>query len=745
MPGLTLEQKRSILGTAGRRGLATEADVTYAWNNLMRDVGQPFTQNTERLSGLLENIRNAESLSGSPQATDLRKSAAGFLRDIQEGLDDPLNKQLAEAGYIKPPAQFANKTLDQLLGGTGTGQTNEQIAGDIASQFNLPSNQNMNQQTIQNAPVSRLLGPTELSGLQAQWKKEGLTSQEIESNFLARNGTQISLKGNTPSSQQIIANRAISSVPVGDINASMLGIGATDLNLPAQTAGDTVGGYVAGVGADLVNRKSQLDDTYNKQLKIYQDQATQLQSKIDALTSKQESALDNVQDLTSPYRQQLEEAERKRLGLEDLYFANLKTVNEAQSLMEMLNSDVQKMQGKTGLANILSPRIDKVVADATGRLAILQSTLAMRSDQMQLGFHMIDRSSEAINADRQGQLNYYNSLLNFFSGEKSNLSSILETNLSGQKKIIEAKVGVLQQEIADSQNVVDTVKKIMLEDPNRAEGAGITLNDNFETIVQKLADYDSQQVSKDEQETVRSLALKYPDSGILLTDDYQSAASKVQNSRIYRQETRLSGSTPSGNIPSNNQNGQPTPIEQMSLQAQAVLNGTLRLEDLTPTVKGKIAGELMEAGYKSLPKLSTAQQDDIATMDTAKDLANQILSYNNDGKLEGIGFGTGSLKSVLAQVGVGSEEGKTVRALIGNIKGTIAKLRGGTSFTTNEERLLNTYTPSINNSPSVAINKINLLIDFISKKKQNLLVVAQDRVLPENQNNIEGLRDKYKY
>ena len=184
----------------------------------------------------------------------------------------------------------------------------------------------------------------------------------------------------------------------------------------------------------------------------------------------------------------------------------------------------------------------------------------------------------------------------------------------------------------------------------------------------------------------------------------------------------------------------------MSPEAKAILNGTLRLEDLTPTVKGKIAGELNAAGYKSLPKLSTSQQEDISTMGTVKNMIDEIVRFNADGKLEGIGaFKTGSLKSLLAQAGIGSEEGKSVRALIGNIKGTIAKLRGGTSFTPNEEKLLETYTPSINDNASVAINKLSLLKTYIDQKESNIRNTAIERILPSSQSfTADELINKYK-
>ena len=177
---------------------------------------------------------------------------------------------------------------------------------------------------------------------------------------------------------------------------------------------------------------------------------------------------------------------------------------------------------------------------------------------------------------------------------------------------------------------------------------------------------------------------------------------------------------------------QPTDTSKISPTAQAVIDGVIRLEDLTPTVRGKIAPELSLAGFKSGPKLSSSQQDDLANMDTVGQQIQQILNYNADGRLEGVGFGTGPLGALSTRIfGTGSEEAKNVRSLIGQIKGTIAKLRGGTSFTPNEEALLNNYTPNINENSASAIAKLKLLQQFISDKKTNTLGFAQERGVPQ--------------
>ena len=53
-----------------------------------------------------------------------------------------------------------------------------------------------------------------------------------------------------------------------------------------------------------------------------------------------------------------------------------------------------------------------------------------------------------------------------------------------------------------------------------------------------------------------------------------------------------------------------------------------------------------------------------------------------------------------------------LRSYIGDLQATIAKERGGTSFTANEQALLEQYTPTINNSPSVIQSKLQALKQY---------------------------------
>ena len=109
------------------------------------------------------------------------------------------------------------------------------------------------------------------------------------------------------------------------------------------------------------------------------------------------------------------------------------------------------------------------------------------------------------------------------------------------------------------------------------------------------------------------------------------------------------------------------------------------------------------------------------------------------------GLGVGSLKQTLFKTtGIGSEEGGQVRAIIGNLKGTLAKLRGGTSFTENEQKLLDTYVPGINESTPSILSKLTALKTFLASKRAALLGAAQERGVQPTSSGVTPSGLKYK-
>ncbi len=125
-------------------------------------------------------------------------------------------------------------------------------------------------------------------------------------------------------------------------------------------------------------------------------------------------------------------------------------------------------------------------------------------------------------------------------------------------------------------------------------------------------------------------------------------------------------------------------------------------------------------------KLSAGQQQDLETMLTVSDMAKAVRKLGDDTGWAGTGgMWTGSLSNLATRLsGKGDPRNISLRNQVGNIKATIAKLRGGTAFTPNEQALLESYTPTIDDSDIVLKQKLTDLESYIETKRKNMLKIA---------------------
>ena len=196
-----------------------------------------------------------------------------------------------------------------------------------------------------------------------------------------------------------------------------------------------------------------------------------------------------------PFRAEMEKAERERLKVEENYFASQALTNELDTLLTEGNQIIQQQKEVTGLANIREPRINKTISDITARTGVIQAVLSARSGQIAQAYNLIDRSVQATTADRQDQLNYYNTLLQFYTGEKDSEGNNLVNLTNEQKQYIQANISLLQNDLAMSMESVENIKSAMAN-PATAKiyaDAGISLNDSIAEINSKLSQYTYQQ------------------------------------------------------------------------------------------------------------------------------------------------------------------------------------------------------------------------------------------------------------
>lgn len=294
--------------------------------------------------------------------------------------------------------------------------------------------------------------------------------------------------------------------------------------LPTPTALPIQDTYAQSMAVKLDADRKAVQDTYQKQLDTLKTQSETAQAKIDELTAKEKAMIEtDVQPLMQPFRETLEKTERERLKTEENYFANQTLTNELGTLLTDIQADIQREKDVTGLAAIREPRIAKAKEDAMGRVGVIEAVMAARNNQITVANNLIDRSITAITADRTDKLNYFNTLLTFYTTQKTEEGKKLLAITTEQKDWLKSQVGLLESDLASSQASVDYVKKL-LSDPATAllaGEAGLRVNMTPQEMNTALA---NAAYLKDKREYIKTMAL---DEKALISE--AEAALKPQN------------------------------------------------------------------------------------------------------------------------------------------------------------------------------------------------------------------------
>jgi hypothetical protein len=274
-------------------------------------------------------------------------------------------------------------------------------------------------------------------------------------------------------------------------NASSLGSGtASGPTLPKPTGPTATLAYTTGLTADFAAKRTAVESAYKTQVTTLESEIKKSNDRINELTTLQENGIKNdIQAQLQPFRESLEKSERERLKVEENYFANQKLVGELDSLLTTLQSEVKAEQEVTGLSSIRSPRVAKIKDEVAGRVGVIEAVMSARSGQIAEAYRLIDRSVDAIAADRNDRLTYYQTLQNFYEGQKDTEGKKLLALEGDKKTFLNAQISLIENDLKESQATANYIKELMV-DPKTAltvAQAGITLNDSIATINAKLA------------------------------------------------------------------------------------------------------------------------------------------------------------------------------------------------------------------------------------------------------------------
>jgi hypothetical protein len=320
---------------------------------------------------------------------------------------------------------------------------------------------------------------------------------------------------------------------------------------PEPSAPEASLGLMGGLQANVDAAKVRLEAENKRQeaeLKAKKDELLKQQSEEEA---KQLESINKGYGVSPVNLKRQETIDAEEKSISELRSANLKSIGELENLANEGISAVEAMKSKTGLDSIRTPKITETANYYNARVGLIQAAMAARSGNISQGENLIDRTVTALNTAKTDQLNYYTAVGNFYSGIKDDRGKSLIRLDDKEQKIIDERKAAIQKEIDDSEAVADTVKKMMLDDPNRLEGAGITLNDSLDEIKTKLSKYDQKvaptlpllQAGKAAQEFAYEMIKKYPDAGIDSNDTLISMKDKITKSKSYLTELSKTSGT----------------------------------------------------------------------------------------------------------------------------------------------------------------------------------------------------------
>lgn len=309
-------------------------------------------------------------------------------------------------------------------------------------------------------------------------------------------GKEVNLEYLTPTGtlEQAVTPSKIPEIPSTEVpkKTSEIVQGGETYNPPTPAAPTVSEAYINSMLETLEKQRLALENMYKTQQANAKTEKDTAQKKQDELIKKQEDILtENVQPLTTAFRSDLEKSERERLSVEKNYADNQKLTDELDTLLTNINAELQAAKNVTGLASIRNPRIAQATEEMTARVGVIEATMAARNNQITVANNLIDRTVTAMTADRNDQLNYYNSLLNFYDSQAETEGEKVSTASTEEKKWLENQVSLIENDLKTTQTNVDYIKNLML-DPNYATLAaqsGVTLNDTPTQVQEKFAKY----------------------------------------------------------------------------------------------------------------------------------------------------------------------------------------------------------------------------------------------------------------
>lgn len=276
-----------------------------------------------------------------------------------------------------------------------------------------------------------------------------------------------------------------------DITTPIIAPEITDTpTLPEPKANAVQESFLTSVSETAQKARGTVEEAYNREKEILDKKIEASETKITELTEKEELLLEtDIEPLLSPFREELEKSERERLHINENFEANQKLTNELDQLLTEGNNLIRKEKSRFASRTSIARGTAKAIEDVSARAGVIQAVISARNGQINQAFTMINRTVDAINADRKDQLTYFQTILNFYEGQKGKEEDKIITLEKEQRDFIKKEIGLLQSDMKTAEKYAENIKDAMT-DPDTAllyAQAGVKLNDSPEEIAKKIS------------------------------------------------------------------------------------------------------------------------------------------------------------------------------------------------------------------------------------------------------------------
>lgn len=279
-----------------------------------------------------------------------------------------------------------------------------------------------------------------------------------------------------PESNQQGAGQAVSTEVVAQTNPSNVEYlsqlqQSPQLSLPTTT---NVAASLGGLESKVNTARKTLEETIGTRKET-------VDAELAALKEKEAETLSSIEELSQPFREQLEQTQREQLYINENFEANQKLVGELEQLLTEGNNLIQQQSEVTGLEAVRNPRIQRTMDDVSARVGVIEAVMNARNGQIAVAENLIDRSISNITADRQDQISYYETVLSL------NRQDIIDLD-DESEKLADEQLSLLKTDLENAQATSDYVKQLLLnpETASLMGQAGVSLTDSVETINAKL-------------------------------------------------------------------------------------------------------------------------------------------------------------------------------------------------------------------------------------------------------------------